>query len=74
MVPIDPNDPRELAHVAALREVCYDAFLELRDTLSPNFKPSVQGYKDVDDARFQITKRVDAQMTRMGKEHLKRMG
>lgn len=64
----------EAAFKKSIREVCYLAFLQLRDTLHQGYNASALGYKSVEDARLQIIAYTERTINKMSAEHLKKHG
>lgn len=57
---------------AQMREEAYNAFLQLRGTLSPKFNGPEIGYKDADHARLTIVQQTVKRMDKMAAEHLRK--
>lgn len=62
----------EAEHNAALRELAYNAFLELRDTLKSNYNARSLGYESAEHARLVITIMTSRRMDKMSAEHLRK--
>lgn len=68
------DEKAEAEFRASIREVAYDAFLDLRETLKPGYDFKRLGYNSVEHARETIIKQSDRVITRMSSDHLKRQG
>jgi len=64
----------EEEHTHKVKEVAYNAMLELRDTLDKKFNAVSLGYNDADHARLTIVKVATKQIDKLCAEHLKRCG
>lgn len=62
----------EAEHYQRLARIAYDAMIELRFTLRPNFNATALGYNDPDHARLTIVKLAAKEMDKVSAEHLKR--
>lgn len=64
----------EAKHVAAVKEVCYNAMMELRDTIKPNFHAINAGYDDREYARETIIRLADKKINKLCADHLRKAG
>lgn len=68
------NLEAEVKFNSEMREVTYNAMLQLRDTLQPKFTGKDLGYKNADHARLMIVKFTVKQMDKMASDHLRKFG
>lgn len=68
------NPEAEAQHRLSVTQVCYNAMLELRDTIKPQFNAVAQGYETPDHARRVIVEQACKQIDKLAAEHLKKYG
>lgn len=67
---LDPKSEAE--HMQAVMQTAYNAMLELRDTIKPNYDAKSIGYKDADHARLTIVQLAVKTLDRLASEHLRK--
>lgn len=67
------NEELEAAHRQQLENLCYAAFLELRDTITPGFKAKELGYENADHARLTIVTFAVKRMDKLSAEFLRKV-
>jgi len=64
----------EEAHKREVADCAYEAFLELRDTLSSHYDAKGLGYKDADHARLTIVQFANRRINKLAADHFKKQG
>jgi len=70
----DLNAEAEEAHKRAVADCAYEAFLDLRDTLSPRYDAKGLGYESADHARLTIVRFAEKRINKLAADHLKKQG
>ena len=64
----------EVVHRQRMNEIAHEAFLQLRDTLSPTFDAKSLGYESADHARLTIVRLTARMIDKACSEHLRKHG
>lgn len=66
------NSELEREHREQVRELAYNAFQELCETLRPSYRPKTLGYTSIEHARQTIIEHTDRVISRLSAAHLRR--